>query len=421
MHRWIMRRETLPFTGLVDAMHHIAAILSLYLMTILSTQALAQSVENWSPPEHIPFFSDSCVALLCPTLNQAMDTMFFERDSKIYYTVRSDSMWGAPILFPPLADVYLSERPSLAANGKHLYFSSYNVSSWDLYACARDERTGAWGPPQWLGDTINNPSSHEQFCFEASDSVLLVQRDTDGVSIIERSIWDSNSHRWGPLREITPDAPGYEICMPKRVTGLISGFSLTKNRDRIYMSLEVYVGTKLDYQLYVCTYDTQTHRYCNPIPLSINTVIGSGVGTGREEDPWISPDGQWLYFDSNRDGPCGWSKFYRSRLIADGVKVQEEGGVGAAGPSVSSAGIISVSPRIDKSGLDVLFHTEGDCHADFTIVASSGDIVGRNSGSVSSANVGRVFLPCGKLPSGSYEIEMVTVSQRYHCRFHIVN
>jgi len=88
-------------------------------------------------------------------------------------------------------------------------------------------------------------------------------------------------------------------------------------------------------------------RWQDAMPLPLNTAA-------NEFDPFFSPDGQWLYFFSNRKGGQGGDDLYRAAVHSDG-------GFGPAenlGPGVNSRGD-EWAPTVSADGQRLLFASDG--------------------------------------------------------------
>lgn len=93
----------------------------------------------------------------------------------IYYTDNVDGWWNEIQKVPGINDpTYSDLQPSIAADGKTLYFASDRkggIGGLDLYKTVRDA-SGVWSPPVNLGKVINTPAN-EKTPFMHSDSETL--------------------------------------------------------------------------------------------------------------------------------------------------------------------------------------------------------------------------------------------------------
>ncbi len=91
----------------------------------------------------------------------------------IYYSDLVDGVWTKPEKVPGINDpVYWDSQPTLASDGKTLYFASDRKGGYggvDLYVTVKDEVTNQWSKPENLGKTINtngdekSPFIHSDF------------------------------------------------------------------------------------------------------------------------------------------------------------------------------------------------------------------------------------------------------------------
>jgi peptidoglycan-associated lipoprotein len=76
----------------------------------------------------------------------------------LYMAKKQGSTWGPATLLPFSTDTMLFVHPTLAANGKVLYFAS-NMSGgygkMDIWSCTYDQRSNSWGQPKNAGPTVN--------------------------------------------------------------------------------------------------------------------------------------------------------------------------------------------------------------------------------------------------------------------------
>ena len=93
----------------------------------------------------------------------------------VYYSEHLGSDWSEIKKIPGINDgIYWDSQPTIAADGKTLYFASDRkggLGGSDIYVTVRDE-TGRWSVPQNLGKTINT-SGNEKSPFMHSDSQTL--------------------------------------------------------------------------------------------------------------------------------------------------------------------------------------------------------------------------------------------------------
>jgi len=255
---------------------------------------------------------------------------------------QADVTFDEPInLGPPVNTSHRESAPSISADGLTLYFHSDRPGSaggWDLWFASRTSTEEPWGEPVNVGAPVN--TSHVD---------IMPALSADGLSLYFTSdrpgghggmdLWVSTrvsiSATWGEPVNLGPtvNGPEWEARSSISADGLSLYFA--SNREK--------VGTpysELEY-IYVTKRSTTSETWGTSIRLG--PTINSGL-THDSARPWISADGQILFFSSDRPGGLGDLDFWFARRIGD----EEEWGPAAnLGTPLNTPGSnrgISLSP-----------------------------------------------------------------------------
>ena len=263
---------------------------------------------------------------------------------------------GEPVKLPmPInSDEYGSTAPSISADGLTMFFTSGGVDplpgigNLDIWMSKRDSLSAPWQPLENLGEAINSegwdmyptisPDGRSLFFTRSLFSGFGGETDAD-IWMASRA---SDTDPWQPAIRL-PNS----INDPDRYDGQTGisadGKSLYFNSDR-NGSQDLWVSTRGSVDL----------DWTEPVNLGdkINTPSSS------EGTPSVTPDGQWLFFTSDRPGRLGTFDIWASRWTDDIDEWGEPESLGEVvnntsfqfGTSVSSDGSTLYVSR--GSGLD---------------------------------------------------------------------
>lgn len=212
----------------------------------------------------------------------------------IWMSTWNGANWDPPVNCGPNVNSGLNEwSPSTSPNGKRLYFIAFGrpggQGGWDVWYSDWDEGLQQWGPAQNMGPVINTPVL--DWCPEISRNGQALYYTTEGYghpqgSALYVSRWNGSS--WG-----TPQP------LPDHInnTSTEQRPSLTWDEKTMYFVRDI-----ANYGPSIRV--TEKDSFGNwSLSILLDTTINHPSGpTG---DPWISADGRFLYFSSDRTGGVG--------------------------------------------------------------------------------------------------------------------
>lgn len=243
-------------------------------------------VGQWSTPVNLGPAINSDTWDQHPSLTSDGNTIYFDRhDEDIYFSTGAGSQWQtATLVGPPVSDPsYHESSPSISAGGNTLYFT--RIISWGGHPdngiyCATKQGT-TWQNP------VRLPFSVHDFgpCISSDGNTLYFARwdsvtgDTDiYVATKIGDTWQSPMPIGSPIN--TPDYSEYTPSISR--DGQVLYFA--SDRPGGYGNLDIWVSNKIGDQWQE--------------PVNLGDVINTAT---QEEGPFISPDGQALYFESSSD------------------------------------------------------------------------------------------------------------------------
>jgi DNA-binding beta-propeller fold protein YncE len=180
-------------------------------------------------------------------------------------------------------------EPAISPDGERMFFVAAPAGSRDNDIWMMERDGGAWGAPQRLGEPVNTPLS-ETYPSVTRDGTLYFSRAEDGSNA--EHIYRARFRDGGWLE---PER------LPAQVNSGKSQFNAFVAPDESFVIVPVWgredsVGS-VDY--YAVFRDARD-RWSEPVNL------GPQVNTagGQEYTPYVSPDGRYFFFMSNRS-PAG--------------------------------------------------------------------------------------------------------------------
>lgn len=122
---------------------------------------------KWSTPVLLPPSISTEVNEGRGWVSKKGDMIFFTRCPEdknkentcgLYMAKKQGSTWGVAERLPFSNDTIIFAHPSLAADGKTLYFASNMAGGYgklDIWSCSYDPKTNSWGQPKNAGPTVN--------------------------------------------------------------------------------------------------------------------------------------------------------------------------------------------------------------------------------------------------------------------------
>ena len=222
-------------------------------------------------------------------------------------------------LGPNINSIHQEIRPIITVDGKTMFFTIEGdpqnpyKDGQSIWTSEKDE-DGKWKKATRLPNYLNSEKYNGVYWCSEDGNVLLIrgkyQEDssevTKGFSIVVKNngIWSYPT----PIK-----IKNYDLLS----RGIYSGATLSSDKKILIMYFsEEYNGE--DNDLYVSRYIDSTDEFSTPIKLPMSEEYNDEIS------PYISPDGQTLYFSSNRDGGIGnFDIWYCKRLDDSWMKWSE--------------------------------------------------------------------------------------------------
>jgi hypothetical protein len=265
----------------------------------------------------------------------------------------ADFVFGEPEnLGPPINTSYADATTCISADGLSLYFSSDRPGgidgSWDLYVTTKISTDHEWGPAVNLGAIVNSPKDDWAPSITANGLSLFFVSDRPG-STGGGDLWvttrASVSEPWGEPTNLgqTVNSSEWDSHPSISADGLSLFFGST--REKVGTSHPEYC------YIYMTSRPTTSDSWGTPVRL------GPTVNPGLQYDsdyPSISADGRVLFFASNLPGRIGeWDLWITRRATKD----DDWGPPVNLGPKVNSA-FNELWPQISPDGQTLYFSSE---------------------------------------------------------------
>jgi len=220
-----------------------------------------------------------------PSLTGDLRELYFNKADRVFRSSRGtpEEPWPLPLEVIELGLGGSSDTtPEVLADGLVLYFASdrgTNGGAFDIFVTTRSLRGGLWEMPTRVLELITVNADTSPSADAANVSIVVTSSNPEDFDIYlsQRSTTDDP---WP-----TPSALGAVNSPSEDQTGFLSadGLSLYFTSTR--------AGSA---DLFVSRRESKQALFGAPEPLSeLNTAFA-------EEDPWVSPDENEIYFRSNR-------------------------------------------------------------------------------------------------------------------------
>lgn len=222
-----------------------------------------------------------------PTLTNDLLELYFESrrnggTANIYVSRRSsvEEAWGAPSRVDELSSGGHDVAPRVSGNGLSIVITRPNGNHADLYLSTRAGRDDPWSPPEPM-DGINT-GAWEQGGVVDADGMRAFFEVAAGSSNLWTSLRASLDDDWeSPVPLDSLNGPFNDRDPFPHATGRLLLFSSERTGGG---------------DLYAVARQPGTLSFGEPVLLE-------GVNTAAtEESPWLSPDGSYLVFSSDRSG-----------------------------------------------------------------------------------------------------------------------
>lgn len=234
---------------------------------------------------------------ICPVLTPDLRHLFFGRADTsarywIWHSVRTATGWGDPERLPePVNTLKGLELPCAAeTTGEviRLYFCSQRpggLGGADILFS--DLRGGSWGPAQNLGSPINSPAHECGITFSNQGKRAVFTSDRGDAPTIH-DLWEVSlkGSAW-----VNP------VELPRGINTSLSeqNPALTEDGNTLYFH-RTGPGTQYPERIFVAHRVKGEWQPGREAPSPIYDVGNDS------ESPWISPDGRYLFFSSDRPG-----------------------------------------------------------------------------------------------------------------------
>lgn len=284
-----------------------AAIISVAILSLSSSLAVAQDFSDWSAPERLgPEINTTGVLEGCPFISKDNRTLFFASNraggsgaADIWASTREseESGWTTPFNLGPILNSSSAEVcPTYHISGRYLYFVSARAGGCggdDIYVARLESKKDltSWSTPENLGCQFNS---------SANDITPSLFEDEDGTVYMYFS-----SNRAGGLGGmdiyVSIRQPEGTFGTPVNVAELNTASNDMRPNIRYRDGLEIFfesnrTGTLGANDLYSSTRSSTSDTWS--APENVGPVVNSTFTEGR---PSLSFDGTTMYFMSNRD------------------------------------------------------------------------------------------------------------------------
>ena len=234
-----------------------------------------------------------------PSMTADLLELYFEGNraggpgqSDIYVSTRisASAPWGTPELVPELSTTFDESTPTVAGDGLTIWFvndSDEGLGGDDIWVSTRATRSAPWGTPILVAE-LNSIGDEAGPATTQDQKTVFFESDRDGPA--------GNKDIFVATRPTSSQAWG----VPVPVVSLNTEFT-ESGVQPANGGLEIVFGSRR------LTSDGpgdlfQASRPSLDEPFDAPTEI-PGLNTAfDEQDPWMSPDGRYIVFASNRSG-----------------------------------------------------------------------------------------------------------------------
>jgi hypothetical protein len=285
---------------------HVLATIAgaIVIVSAFTPPSRAQKYSEWSTPINLGPAVNSTAMDRAPAISKDGLSLYFASNrlggqgpgtEDIYVSQREtrDGEWGPAINLGPMINTSANEQaPALSRDGHLLFFASNRTSlSVDIWVSRREQTHDdfAWQPAENLGAGVNSVSLDEGPSYFENDEVGVPQL-----------YFSSSRLSGGPGSIFVSEQAADGSFGPAVLVLELSGLGNTRRPSIRHDGLEIFFGSERpgipnSQDLWVATRETVFDVWSAPINL------GSPLNSELVDvQPYISSDGETLFFASNR-------------------------------------------------------------------------------------------------------------------------
>jgi Tol biopolymer transport system component len=291
---------------------HVLATIggAIVIVSAFTAPSRAQKYSEWSTPINLGATVNSTAMDRAPAVSKDGLSLYFSSNrlgsvgmsEDIYVSQREtrDGEWGPPTNLGPIINTTLSEQvPALSRDGHLLFFASNRTlggfGGLDIWVSRREDTHDdfAWQAPENLGPGVNSAS------IDAGPSYF----ENDDVGVPQ--LYFQSNRLGGPgisnfyvSEQMADGSFGPAVLISELSVGDSSRASIRHDGREIFFNSNRPGSIGDSFDLWVATRDSVFDAWSEPINL------GSPLNSELVDvQPYISSDGETLYFASNR--PAG--------------------------------------------------------------------------------------------------------------------
>jgi Tol biopolymer transport system component len=291
---------------------HVLATIggAIVIVSAFTAPSRAQKYSEWSTPINLGATVNSTAMDRAPAVSKDGLSLYFSSNrlgsvgmsEDIYVSQREtrDGEWGPPTNLGPIINTTLSEQvPALSRDGHLLFFASNRTlggfGGLDIWVSRREDTHDdfAWQAPENLGPGVN--------CASIDAGPSYFENDDVGVP----QLYFQSNRLGGPgisnfyvSEQMADGSFGPAVLISELSVGDSSRASIRHDGREIFFNSNRPGSIADSFDLWVATRDSVFDAWSEPINL------GSQLNSELVDvQPYISSDGETLYFASNR--PAG--------------------------------------------------------------------------------------------------------------------
>jgi hypothetical protein len=288
--------------------HYIATLGSaIVLVSAVTASSGAQKYSEWSTPVNVGPTVNSSAMDRAPAISKDGLSLYFASNrlvggfggEDIYVSQRGtrDDEWGPPMNLGPIINTTDNEMvPAFSRDGHLLFFASNRLGGFggvDIWVSRREHTHDdfAWQPAENLGAGVNS--------FSLDEGPSYFENDEVGVPQL---YFSSSRLSGGPGSIFVSEQAADGSFGPAVLVLELSGLGNTRRPSVRHDGLEIFFGSERpgipnSQDLWVATRETVFDAWSTPVNL------GSPLNSELVDvQPYISSDGETLFFASNRPG-----------------------------------------------------------------------------------------------------------------------